>query len=356
MQVRNSNSSWFGLSGQVRSMTGNVVLLAIVIGAPAIAAAQAGNGPFAKSIAYAQARTVKIYGAGIGRQEGYATGIIISADGRILTTQGVFLAGGSIRVVLPNGDKHYALVERRSHPLNAAILKLDSPPEVEAIQTPDYFEVAETSVAQKGDWVIGISNAFKVANGSERLSVTLGVVSLRTQLEAKRGASDVDYDQDVLLIDCITSNPGAPGGAVVTADGRLAGMIGKVIESKSTQTRLNYAVPNDLLHKFLIGEPIKITTPKTLTGGKAVLGIRLFTLGGRRAPAYIDRVKPGSPAAKAGLRSDDLILSIGGERIRYASEYKKILAQLTPGKPVTIIVKRKAKAVTVQVTPEAEDK
>jgi serine protease Do len=259
--------------------------------------------------------------------------------------------------VLPNGDKHYALVERRSHPLQAAILKLDSPPDVPAVDTPEYFEITETPAAQKGDWVMGISNAFKVANGSERLSVTLGVVSLRTQLEAKRGASDVDYDQDVLLIDCITSNPGAPGGAVITVDGRLAGMIGKVIESKSTQTRLNYAVPNDLLHKFLIGEPIKSTAPKTYTGGKkAVLGIRLFTLGGRRAPAYIDRVKPGSPAAKAGLRSDDLILSIGGQRVRYASEYKKLLAQLEPGKPVTIIVKRKAKAITIQVTPEAAEK
>ena len=74
-------------------------------------------------------------------------------------------------------------------------------------------------------------------------------------------------------------------------------MIGRVIESKSSGTRLNYAVPADLLAKFVAGEQQQPAVATSRTGTKADLGIRLFALGGRRAPAYIDRVLPGGPAA-----------------------------------------------------------
>src|SRR6185369_7894829 len=52
---------------------------------------------FAAAIAYAQKRTVKLYGAGIGREPGYASGILVSADGQIITAQGVYLSGERLR-------------------------------------------------------------------------------------------------------------------------------------------------------------------------------------------------------------------------------------------------------------------
>jgi S1-C subfamily serine protease len=146
--------------------------------------------------------------------------------------------------------------------LQLALLKIDA-------ETPEYFELSAEPVARKGDWILAINNAFKVADGPEPLSVNLGVISLRTRLQLRRGVQDFSYDGDVLLIDAITSNPGAAGGAVVTADQRLAGMIGKVIESTSTNTRLNYAVPSDLLAQFVVGkladEPVA-----SVARGKAV--------------------------------------------------------------------------------------
>lgn len=302
------------------------------------------SGPFDKAIAEAQARTVKIYGAGIGREPGYATGLIVSADGHILTAHGIYLAGERLWVVLPDGSRHRAEVERRSTPIQVAMLKIDA-------KTPDYFETTDKPAARRGDWVLGVSNAFKVADGPEPLSVNLGVVSLRTRLDIKRGTQRLPYEGDVLLIDAITSNPGAPGGALVTSDGRLAGMIGRITESESTGTRINYAVPSDLLHKFIEGRPLG-SDPSELRPG--ITGIRVFTLGDSRAPAYVDRILPGSPAAGAGIRPDDLILSIGGKRVSTIRDFRRIGESLPAGKPVAIVIKRKDRTLSITLTPVEE--
>lgn len=309
------------------------------------------NAAFSAAVDAAQQRCVKIFGAGIGRSEGYATGLIISNDGLILSAQGVFLAGDRIRVALPDGSMHMAKVMRRSQKLQAAILKVET-------ETPDYFDLTHKSTARKGDWVLAVSNAFKVADGPEPLSVNLGVLSLRTQLETQNGVQDVPYDGDVLLIDAITSNPGAPGGAVIGVDGHLIGMIGRLMESKATSTRLNYAVPVDLLEAFVLNKEVEaapMVTPNPTLAGKSETGIRLFALGGKRDPAYIDRVLPNSPAAMAGLKPDDLIVSIAGEVVRDVSDFKEAMKQLAPGSEVEVVVKRKNDVITVKLTPAPEN-
>jgi serine protease Do len=140
---------------------------------------------------------------------------------------------------------------------------------------------------------------------------------------------------------------------VITADGKLVGMIGRVIESKSTGTRLNYAVPGDLLAAFVRGDevkPVVVANP----GQKADLGIRLFALGGRKAPAYIDRVIPGAPAAAAGLKTDDLVVTIGGQVVRDAGDFKRLMDALPVGTEVVVEVKRKNDLLSVRLTPVVE--
>jgi serine protease Do len=312
------------------------------------------NSIFANANKIAQQRCVKIFGAGIGRVEGYGTGILVSEEGHILTASGVMLSGERIFVGLADGSRHQAKVERRSQNLQAAILKIET-------STPDYFDLTNGSSAVQGDWVLGVSNCFKVADGREPLSVNLGVVSLRTSLDTKRGVQDVPYIGDVLLIDAITSNPGAPGGAVVDIEGKLVGMIGRILESTDTGTRMNYAIPVDLLAKFYAGAPLDGETPvvRDPAKGEVYVGIRVFSLGiGNKALAYVDRVAPNSPGDSAGLRSDDLIVAIGTHTIHDIREYKKIVAQLTPGEEIVFLVKRKNDLVELPLTPvlKASDK
>jgi S1-C subfamily serine protease len=305
------------------------------------------DGAFAEAVAVAQKRTVKIYGGAIGRSPGYGTGLIVSATGDILTANGVYLAGQNLRVTLPDGMTHEATVTRRSQELQTALLKIDA-------ATPEFFELAAVPPAEQGDWILAVSNAFKVADGSEPLSVNIGVLSLRMKLDARRGLQDFPYAADVLLYDAITSNPGAAGGGVVTAEGKLVGMIGRVIEAKSTNTRLNYAVPVDLLGKFIRGEE---TAPMVAanSGNKPDLGIRLFALGGRKAPAYVDTVVSGGPAALAGLKTDDLVVSIGGQIVRDASDFRRLVATLAVGQEVVVEVKRKNELLSVRLVPVAEN-
>jgi len=323
-----------------------VILLLSLIAAPQGDAADS-DAPFARTIELAQRRTVKVFGAGIGRAAGYASGIIIAADGQIVTAQGVFLAADNLRVTLPDGSVHPASVVRRSSDLQAALLKIDAP-------TPEYFDLSQSPGVEPGDWILAVSNAFKVADRDEPLSVNIGALALRMPIDARRGFHEFPYHADAFIYDAITSNPGAEGGAVVTADGKLVGMIGRVIESKSSGTRLNYAVPVDLLAKFVAGEESPPMAVVSNAAAKADLGIRLFALGGRKGPAYIDRVVAGGPAASAGLKTDDLVVTIAGQVVRDAGDFRRIVESLEVGKEVTIEVKRKTDLVSLRLTPVAE--
>lgn len=139
---------------------------------------------------------------------------------------------------------------------------------------------------------------------------------------------------------------------MVNSEGKLVGMVGRVIEGKTTNTRLNYAVPADMLKKFLVGEEAPPSTPESTSNAtKAELGIRLFGLGGRKSPAYIDRVLPGSAAAGAGLKTDDLVVSIAGQVVRDGGDFKRVADTLRPGVEITIEVKRKAALLSIKLTP-----
>ncbi|MEM6470367.1 MAG: S1C family serine protease [Planctomycetota bacterium] len=322
-------------------------LFAIFVSAP-LWAGDNGNA-FELATSLAQSRVVKIFGAKVGRTPGYATGLIVGTDGEIITANGTYLNGERIRVVLPDGSSHLAKAVRRSRVDQMALLKIP-------VQTEQYFDLSQSSSVFKGQWVLSVSNLFKIADGSEPASVMLGVVSLKTTLEAKRGNQAFPYEGAVVLLDAISSNPGAPGGAVVDANtGDLVGMIGPVLQSRSSGTKLNYAIPAAVLREFVERDsPIKVDEKRMLVG-KPHIGIKLFRLDGKRAPAYVDRVTKGSPAAEAGLRPDDAILGIGDERIKTVQQYDEVSKTLTPGESIEFAVKRGNRLLQIMLTPTTEE-
>ena len=298
-----------------------------------------------QAISNSQPKMVKVFGASAGKVEGFATGIIVSKDGLILSSQGVFLDGRQVKVVLADGAEHMATILKRDRETQLSLLKIQA-------DTPSFFELSEESVGEKGDWVIALSNAFKVADKDEPVSAMLGVISLRTTMEARLTKRDVAYRGELVLIDAITSNPGASGGAVVTPRGNLVGIVGKIINSSETNTRLNYAVPSSVLFEFVTGKAsVTGETQPVLEQQDVEFGVVLFTLGGRNNPAYIDRVVRGSPAAKAKLKSDDMIVSIAGEKIGNLKDYAESLKSLRPEEEVLMIVKRGVEMMRVWIAP-----
>jgi len=308
---------------------------------------------FRDAMDYAQKRCVRLYGGGAGREHGYATGLLVSPDGLILTAQGIYLGSDSLRAVLPDGRRCEAKEVRRSEKLQAALLQVEA-------KTPLYFNLADEARVEQGDWVFAVSNTFNVAAANEPLSVCLGVVSLRAEMEARHRKQDVPYEGEMLLVDAITSNPGSPGGAVCTLDGKLVGMIGKLFQSVNTRTRINYAVPADMLRRFVEGKDDKEETPPPVEpaepppGQGAYVGIRLFKLSGDKAPAFVDAVAPGSPAQAAGIRKDDLLLTIGQEVVRNCRECDEALARLRPGQEVKVMLKRGMTIQSLMLTPAAQ--
>lgn len=303
-------------------------------------------GFFQTLAADAQPKMVKVFGAGAGRVDSFATGIIVSDDGKIITTQGVFLDGREVRVVTSDGVAHPATILRRNRVSQMALLQI-------VRGTPEYFELSAEPVGDKGDFVVALTNAFKVADHEEPLSATAGVISLRSTIQAWLNKRDLAYAGELVLIDCITSNPGAGGGAVIMGDGKLVGMVGKVINSSETNTRLNYAIPSSVLLEFVNGTLEEETQKETVEAtGNADLGIALFTLGGRSDPAYIDRVKRGSPAKEVGLKPDDMIVQLGGEKTATVKAYEDALQKLRAGEEVFIIVKRGRELKRIAITPK----
>ncbi|MEM9942554.1 MAG: S1C family serine protease [Planctomycetota bacterium] len=308
------------------------------------------EGFLSRAIETAYPRMVKIYGAGAGRVDGFATGILVSDDGRIVTSQGVYLDGRQVKVVLADGSEHTATILRRDRQSQLGLLKIEA-------ETPDYFQLSDQQVGSKGDWVVALTNAFKVAAKEEPLSATLGVISLRTTMEARLTKRDVAYRGELVLIDAITSNPGASGGAVLTPDGKLVGTVGKIINSSETNTRLNYAVPVATIKKF-VEQKIDLAESSMNNSNESKpvdLGIVLFKFGGRGNPAYVDRIKRGSPAAKAKVKVDDMVVSIAGNKIGSVKDYERAIKELRPDEEILIMVKRGTKIVRIRMTPVAKD-
>jgi serine protease Do len=305
---------------------GHIVRLTIFAGVlaglapPAPAAADA---PAAASlpdtIARVQPKMVKIYGAGgLRGLAAYQSGFLISPQGHILTAWSYVLDTDSVTAVLADGRRFEAKLVGADPRLEAAVLKID------ATDLP-CFDLAQAAAGSPGDRVLAFSNLFGVATGGEPVSVQHGTIAVVPRLEARRGTFETPYNGPVYVLDVVTNNPGAAGGALVSRHGELLGMLGKELRNSLNNTWLNYAIPVERLRdsveqlragKFVARraeEPAqKPARPMTLEG----LGIVLVPDVVERTPPYVDQVLPGSPAANAGIRPDDLVVLLGDRLVR----------------------------------------
>lgn len=301
----------------------------------------------------ANAGVVKLYGAAVGQEPGFGTGIVVDAEGHVLTTASLLLEGRSVRAVTADGTIVPARVLRRDPRTELALLQLGNEGEAAPVGLRP-LPIGDSQALRRGDWVLAVSNAFRVAEGSEPCSVTLGTFAGRTLLDARRGATPVLYNGPVLLVDAITSNPGSAGGALVDLEGRLVGVLGKVVRSERTNTLLNYAIPIEQALPLIRGEPAYESLAEERPPGES--GIRVFEMGYRRRLVYVDRVVPDSPADRAGLRPDDLILEANGRRITSLEDYRSAVAGLRAGDELRLRVKRGGQILDVALILEARER
>ena len=271
------------------------------------------------TISQVQAKMVKLYGAGgVRGMQAYQSGMVISPEGHILTAFSHVLDTDYVTAVLADGRKFQAALLGADPRLEIAVLKID------ATDLP-CFDLAKAVQAEPGSRILALSNAFGVATGDEPVSVQRGTVAVVTRLEARRGAFETPYHGPVYVLDVTINNSGAAGGALVTRRGELLGMLGKELRNAMNNTWLNYAIPIDSLRasaeairegKFVAERETEGTKKAERPLNLTMLGIALVPNVLERTPPYVDHVQAGSPADKAGVRPDDLILLLGDRLIQ----------------------------------------
>ncbi len=302
----------------------------------------------------AQRRVVKIYGAGgLKGLEAYQSGFLVSPDGHIATAWSYVLDVEPI-VQLDDGRRYESTIVGFEPALELAVLKID------ASELP-FFPVPATSETSWGDPVIAVSNLFNIATGDEPASVMQGSVAAITDLDARRGTFKTPYRGKVMILDLIANNPGAAGGALVDSGGELVGMLGKELRDSATGTWLNYAVPASAL-RGTIGDIIagrKTTTPvdtkpmlaRDQSQDLATLGMVMVPDVLETTPAYIDVVVDGSAAAAAGLRPDDLVLLVAGQRVDSQRGLRKLLRFIDRRDDVDITIQRDTEILNLSLRP-----
>ncbi len=304
-------------------------------------------------------KVVKIYGAsgvsaGRAGLHGYQSGIIVSPDGDVLTTMSATLQADPITVVLSSGRKYEARLVQADPALEIALLRIP------ASGLP-FFSLDTNGSVQIGDPVLALSNPFNIAQGNEPVSVQRGVLAAQTVLRARRGVFETPYQGQVYVTDITTNNPGAAGGALIEErSGELIGLIGKELRNSKNNTWLNFAIP-----VFVFREPVR-RMMREASPEKAALhlidaevvkpeqelipedtirifqdwGVLLVPSVGRRTPPFVDSVKAGSVAEKAGLKQDDLIVMIDGQLTASLAAVEELLHRTQAGQEIIVTVER----------------
>ena len=297
-----------------------------------------------------QQRVVKIYGAGgLSGLEAYQSGFLVSPEGHIATAWSYVLDVDPI-VVLDDGRKFDAKIVGFEPKLELAVLK------IEQTDLP-FFRMVDAASVDVGAPVLAVSNLFSIASGNEPASVMQGYIAAESTLDGRRGTFKSTYNGSIYVLDVVTSNPGAAGGALVDFRGQLLGMLGKELRDDRTGVWLNYAIPNSALREA-IGDivagrataampDVQAKLPPGQAASLEKLGLVLVPNVLEKTPAFIDTVRPGSRAEAAGLQADDLILLLNGVRIDGQQAVMETLQTIDARDPVSFTVQRQRQVVTV---------
>ncbi|MCC7084330.1 MAG: serine protease [Pirellulales bacterium] len=308
-----------------------------------------------RTIREAQRKMVKIYGAGgIRGLEAYQSGFLISADGHILTAYSYVLDANTVAVTLDDGRKFDAALLGADPRLEVAVLKID------ATDLP-HFDFKAAATGELGTRVLAFSNLFGVATGNEPVSVLHGTISAVSSLDARRGAFESPYQGPVYILDAMTNNPGAVGGALTDYRGQLLGMLGKELRNNRNNTWLNYAVPVhelvETVEAISTGQSRVNREPRSKQRPEqplrfADLGIVLVPNVTDRTPPFVDEIRVNSPASRADIKPDDLIVLLNGDLVQSCNALLNELRHLERDAEIhlTVLRGKEFREVTLQAS------
>lgn len=282
------------------------------------------------------------------------TGVVWSADGKVVTTASLISDDDQVTVALADGSKLPAKVLGIDDQYNLALLKVDRAG-LPAIR------LGNSDQAKSGSWVAVIGNSYGLAS-SVNLGLMNGIREKDSLMQLSAGVA-----------------PGNSGGPVLNSNGEMIGMVyGRMsepmnlgplsvfgedrkksiavfsspLEMPLSETSL--AIPANKIHA------VCLDLEKYGTRKKGFLGVIISDLSDKEKKDLklsiglrIEDVVDDSPAEKAGVRDDDLILEFNGKKVTGTKEFRAMVAELKPGTKVNIKIKRegKDKKLTAELAP-----
>ncbi len=254
---------------------------------------------------------------------GAGSGFIIDSSGLIVTNNHVVGHADKIVVSLTNGTRLPARVIGTDELTDVALIKVEATGPLPAVALGDSRQV------EVGDWVLAAGNPFGLGG-----SVTAGIVSARGR---DLGAGPFD---NFLQLDA-PINPGNSGGPIFNMDGQVVGVSTAIVSPSGGSVGIGFATPSELVMPIIN----QLRTSGHIERGW--LGVSVANSDNGVTIAGIERT---SPAARAGLRQGDIILSVNGERIEGALGLIRTVAAVSPGSSVNLTIRRQGHEFDVPVT------
>ncbi len=270
-------------------------------------------------------------------QQSLGSGVIVRADGLIITNNHVVEGGTDIVVALSDKREFKAKVLQADPRTDLAVLKIDTRGERLPV-----VPFADSDQVQVGDLVLAIGDPFGVGQ-----TVTMGIVSAlaRTQVSASDYQFFIQTDAAI--------NPGNSGGALVTTDGKLAGINTAIYSRSGGNIGIGFAIPANLARRVVEG----------VEGGQ---GVRLAWIGAtgqsvtsaiagslglpRPGGVLVKDIYPGGPLFNAGVKSGDVVASVDGAAVDDMQSLNYRIATHKPGEAVNVHVESGKTARDVKVT------
>lgn len=309
------------------------------------------NPNWAVTAAAASRSVVAIHVAGAGG-EGQGSGVIIDAQGHIVTNNHVVAGSGAnptITVLLDN-TSYAATVVGTDPATDLAVLALTDPPTDLSV-----IGFADSDALAVGDPVMAIGNPLGLDN-----TVTTGIVSALNRPVTTRAVtnSPVSQQGDVVVTAAIQTsaaiNPGNSGGALVNQAGELVGITSSIAtlsssgDSQSGNIGIGFAIAS---------QQVRHVVDQLITRGYAEhpqIGVNASDVTGTgQLGARLVRVSAGSPAETAGLRVGDLITAVDGKPVASTESLVALVRAGEVGKPMELTVVRDATTQTITVVPTA---
>jgi serine protease Do len=260
------------------------------------------------------------------RVRGLGSGVIVTADGYILTNHHVIDGAQQIEVDLQGPRTVTAKLVGSDPPSDLAVLKIE-----EGGLSP--LALADSDKVQVGDIVLAIGNPLGIGQ-----TVTLGIISAKGRRTGLSNGSFEDFLQTDAPI-----NRGNSGGALVDSNGDLVGINSQILSPSGGSIGIGFAIPSNMARDVLD----QIVKHGKVTRGQLGVVVQPVTediaaslnLNDARG-VIVSQVQPGSPAERAGLKRGDVILALNGNVVADPNSFRNEIAGTPPGRTVTLRIWR----------------